>query len=151
MHLAELNIGRFKHPTSDPRMAGFMDNLDRVNAIAERSPGFVWRLKGDNNNATEFRVGDDMAVNLSVWEDAKSLENYVFKTVHAQFYRNRAAWFDLLEKPHMVMWWVPEGHRPGLDEAYARLRQYEAEGPTGHAFGWAEIMDAERMRSLRCA
>ncbi len=151
MHLAELNIGRFKHPTSDPRMAGFMDNLDRVNAIAERSPGFVWRLKGDNNNATEFRVGDDMAVNLSVWEDAKSLENYVFKTVHAQFYRNRAAWFDLLEKPHMVMWWVPEGHRPSLDEAYARLRQYEAEGPTGHAFGWAEIMDAERMRSLRCA
>jgi len=151
MHLAELNIGRFKHPTSDPRMAGFMDNLDRVNAIAERSPGFVWRLKGDNNNATEFRVGDDMAVNLSVWEDAKSLENYVFKTVHAQFYRNRAAWFDLLEKPHMVMWWVPEDHRPGLDEAYARLRQYEAEGPTGHAFGWAEIMDAERMRSLRCA
>lgn len=151
MHLAELNIGRFKHPTSDPRMAGFMNNLDRVNAIAERSPGFVWRLKGDNNNATEFRVGDDMAVNLSVWEDAKSLETYVFKTVHAQFYRNRAAWFDLLEKPHMVMWWVPEGHRPSLDEAYARLRQYEAEGPTRHAFGWAEIMDAERMRSLRCA
>ena len=71
MHLAELNIGKFKYPTTDPRMADFMDNLDRVNALAERSPGFVWRLKGDNNNATDFRVGDDMAVNLSVWEDAK--------------------------------------------------------------------------------
>lgn len=151
MHLAELNIGRFRYPVSDPRMAGFMDNLDRVNAIAERSPGFVWRLKGDNNNATGFRVGDDMAVNLSVWTDAKSLEDYVFRTVHAQFYKKRAAWFELMERPHMVMWWVPEGHLPTLDEAYDRLTQYEAEGPTGHAFGWAEIMDAERMRALRCA
>lgn len=151
MHLAELNIGRFKYPTSDPHMAEFMDNLDRVNAIAERSPGFVWRLKGDNNNATQFRVGDDMAVNLSVWEDAKSLETYVFKTVHAQFYRKRAAWFDLMEKPHMVMWWVPEGHRPTLEEAYARLEQYQTEGPTERAFGWAEIMDEQRMRALRCA
>ena len=64
-----------------------MNNLDRVNALAERSPGFVWRLEGDNNNATEFRIGDDMAVNLSVWRTAKALETYVFKTVHVQFYK----------------------------------------------------------------
>ena len=151
MHLAELNIGKFKYPVSDPRMAEFMDNLDRVNAIAERSPGFVWRLKGDNNNATDFRVGEDMAVNLSVWADAKSLEDYVFKTVHVQFYRKKAAWFDLMEKPHMVMWWVPEGHRPTLDEAYARLTKYQAEGASEDAFGWQEIMDEQRMRALRCA
>ncbi|MCA3554209.1 DUF3291 domain-containing protein [Aestuariivirga sp.] len=151
MHLAELNIGKFKYPTHDPRMAGFMDNLDRVNAIAERSPGFVWRLKGDNNNATDFRIGDDMAVNLSVWTDAKSLEDYVFKTVHVQFYRKKAAWFDLMEKPHMVLWWVPEGRRPTLDEAYARLLKYEAEGATQEAFGWKEVMDEHRMRALRCA
>jgi hypothetical protein len=151
MHLAELNIGKFKYPVSDPRMAEFMDNLDRVNAIAERSPGFVWRLKGDNNNATDFRVGEDMAVNLSVWADAKSLEDYVFKTVHVQFYRKKAAWFDLMEKPHMVMWWVPEGHRPTLDEAYARLTKFQAEGASREAFGWQEIMDEQRMRALRCA
>jgi hypothetical protein len=151
MHLAELNIGKFKYPTSDPRMAGFMDNLDRVNAIAERSAGFVWRLKGDNNNATGFRIGDDMAVNLSVWEDARSLEDYVFKTVHVQFYKKREAWFDLMEKPHMVLWWVPEGHQPTLDEAHARLRRYEAEGASEHAFGWKEVMDEHRMRTLRCA
>jgi hypothetical protein len=151
MHLAELNIGKFKYPASDPRMAEFMDNLDRVNAIAERSPGFVWRLKGDNNNATGFRVGDDMAVNLSVWADARSLEDYVFKTVHVQFYRKRKAWFDLMEKPHMVMWWVEEGHRPTLDEAYVRLVKYQAEGASAHAFGWQEIMDEDRMRALRCA
>ncbi len=151
MHLAELNIGKFKYPTSDARMAGFMDNLDRVNAVAERSPGFVWRLKGDNNNATDFRVGDDMAVNLSVWEDAKSLENYVFKTVHVQFYKKRAEWFALMEKPHMVFWWVPEGQQPTLDEAYARLLHFEENGASDFAFGWAQVMDETRMRSLRCA
>jgi len=151
MHLAELNIGKFKYPTTDPRMAEFMDNLDKVNAIAERSPGFVWRLKGDNNNATDFRVGDDMAVNLSVWKDAASLENYVFKTVHVQFYKKREAWFELMEKPHMVFWWVPEGTRPTLDEAYARLQEYEKFGATERAFGWVEIMDVERMHALRCA
>ncbi len=151
MHLAELNIGKFKYPTTDPRMAGFMDNLDRVNALAERSPGFVWRLKGDNNNATDFRVGDDYAVNLSVWTDAKSLENYVFKTVHAQFYKRKAEWFGVMEKPHMVFWHVAEGHRPSLSEAMDRLENYQKNGATEAAFGWAEVMDVERMRQLRCA
>jgi hypothetical protein len=151
MHLAELNIGKFRYPTSDPRMAEFMNNLDRINALAERSPGFVWRLKGDNNNATDFRVGDDMAVNLSVWRDAKSLENYVFNTVHVQFYRGKAKWFELMQMPHMVFWWVPEGHRPALDEAYERLQHYQDRGASSHAFGWAEVMDAERLRAQRCA
>ena len=151
MHLAELNIGKFKHPTTDPRMAGFMDNLDRVNALAERAEGFVWRLKGDNNNATDLRIGDDMAVNMSVWTDAKSLENYVFKTVHVQFYKRKTEWFELIEKPHMVFWWIPEGHIPSLDEAWAKLQDYEKNGASEAAFGWAEVMDVERMRSLRCA
>ena len=151
MHLAELNIGKFKHPTSDPRMAGFMDNLERVNALAERSAGFVWRLKGDNGNATDFRVGDDYAVNMSVWETPADLENYVFKTVHVQFYKNKAEWFYLMEKPHMVFWWIPEGHTPTLSEAMDRLQDFEKNGATTRAFGWAEVMDIERMRALRCA
>ena len=152
MHLAELNIGRFKHPTSDPRMADFMDNLDRVNALAERSEGFVWRLKSDgSNNATDLRVGDDYAVNMSVWTDAKSLENYVFKTVHAQFYKRKAEFFDLMEKPHMVFWWIPKGHTPSLSEAMDKLQDFEKNGATQRAFGWAEVMDIERMTKLRCA
>ena len=79
MHLVELNIGRFRYPTTDPRMAEFMNNLDRVNAIAERSDGFVWRLMDDSGNATDIRPFDDpdMAVNMSVWRDAESLERYV--------------------------------------------------------------------------
>jgi hypothetical protein len=151
MHLAELNIGKFKYPTSDPRMAGFMDNLDRVNALAERSPGFVWRLKGDNNNATDFRVGDDYAVNMSVWETPDGLENYVFKTVHVQFYKKRQEWFNLMEKPHMVFWWVEEGHQPTLQEAMDRLEHYQKNGASDQAFGWAEVIDVERWRSQRCA
>lgn len=151
MHLAQLNIGRFRYPTDDPRMAEFMDNLDRVNALAERAPGFVWRLKGDNNNATEFRLGDGYAVNLSVWETAKDLEQFVFKTVHVRFYQKREAWFDLMEKPHFVMWWVPEGHLPTLDEAGARLADYEQNGASDRTFGWAEVMDEARMREVRCA
>jgi hypothetical protein len=151
MHLAELNIGRFKYPTSDNRMAGFMDNLDRVNVIAERSPGFVWRLKDDTNNATNFRIGDDMAVNLSVWEDAAALENFVFRTVHEKFYRRKEKWFEVSDRTHMVFWYLPEGYRPSLDEAWERLQDYEQNGPTERAFGWAEVMDAERMRTVRCA
>jgi hypothetical protein len=152
MHLAELNIGKFKYPTSDLRMAGFMNNLDRINALADRSEGFVWRLKSDgSNNATDLRVGDDYALNMSVWKDAKALENYVFKTAHAQIYRRKAEFFELMEKPHMVFWPVPEGHIPSLTEALERLQDYETNGATERAFGWAEVMDIERMRSLRCA
>ena len=151
MHLAQLNIGRFRYPTDDPRMAEFMDNLDRVNALAERAPGFVWRLKGDNNNATDFRLGDNSAVNLSVWASAADLEAFVFKTVHVRFYKKREAWFDLMEKPHFVMWWIAAGHIPTLDEAQDRLTDYEQNGASARAFGWAEVMDAQRMREVRCA
>jgi len=153
MHLAELNIGKFKYPTTDVRMAGFMDNLDRVNALADRAEGFIWRLKSDgSNNATDFRYGDnDFAVNMSVWKDAQSLENYVFKTVHVKFYKSRADWFEKMEKPHMVFWYVPEGHIPSLSEAIDKLEHLQKNGPSELAFGWAEVMDVERMRSLRCA
>jgi Domain of unknown function (DUF3291) len=153
MHLAELNIGKFKYPTTDVRMAGFMDNLDRINALADRAEGFVWRLKSDgSNNATDLRYGDnDFAINMSVWKDAQSLENYVFRTAHVQIYKKRAEWFELMGKPHMVFWWVPEGYIPPLSEAIDKLEFYEKNGASEEAFGWAEVMDVERMRSLRCA
>ena len=132
-------------------MAEFMTNLDLVNGLAERAQGFVWRLKGDNNNATDFRLGDNSAVNLSVWETAADLEAFVFKTVHVRFYKKRQAWFDLMEKPHFVMWWIEEGHIPTLDEAAARLADYETNGASDRAFGWAQVMDDNRMREVRCA
>src|SRR5262245_45437647 len=107
VHLAQLNIARLRYPGDDPRVADFMDNLDRVNALAERSEGFVWRLKDEAGNATEIQAFDDdmIIVNMSVWRDAESLEHFVWNTVHKQFYRRRAEWFSLMDKQHLVMWW----------------------------------------------
>ena len=151
-HLAQLNIGRFRHPTDDPRMAGFMDNLDRINAIAERSEGFVWRLKDDSNNATALRLfaSSDVAVNLSVWESAEALEKFVWNTVHARIYNGKGAWFEKMATPHFVMWGVPAGHIPGLEEAKSRLEHFTEFGDTDHAFGWGRLPHVKLWMSRKC-
>jgi hypothetical protein len=140
-HLAELNVGRLLAPTYDPRVADFMDNLDRINGLGKRMPGFVWMMEGSGEPGTgntEAKVdGDPRYVsNLTVWEDAPSLETFVFDTVHKQFYDRRAEWFEVLGKMHFVMWWVPAGHEPTLDEALAKLDHLREHGDSGDAFGW---------------
>jgi hypothetical protein len=152
-HLAELNIARFRHPAEDPRNADFMNNLDRINGIAERSPGFVWRLKDDSGNATAVRAFDDplVIVNLTVWETAEALERFVWQTVHKQFYGRRPEWFEPMKGPHFVMWWVPVGHRPTLDEAKAKLERLAAHGDSDDAFGWEALPHVKLWRSVRCA
>ncbi len=153
MHLAEVNIARLKHDVDDPRVAPFMQALDAINGVAERSPGFVWRHVDDSGNATETRVGDDprVIVNLSVWEDAASLEHFVWNTLHKAFYRRRAEWFDALGSMHFAMWWVAPGTRPTPDEAMARLAHLDAHGTTDQAFGWDHLADAHLWRAERCA
>ena len=149
-HLAQLNVGYARFPLDDPRIAPFMDNLDRINALAERSPGFVWRHQSASGNATDIPVpGDEtMISNLSVWEDVESLGHFVFNTVHARFYERRAAWFEAMDRPHVVMWPVPAGHRPDLHEAMDRLARLTRDGSTPDAFGW-DAVDASAWR--RCA
>lgn len=149
-HLAQLNVGYARFPLDDPRMAPFMDNLDRINALAERSPGFVWRLQSGSGNATDIAVpGDDrMISNLTVWRDVASLGAFVFNTVHARFYDRREAWFEPMAEAHFVMWAVAPGHRPDLVEAMARLRDLRLNGPSDRAFGW-DAVDAGAWR--RCA
>jgi hypothetical protein len=154
MHLAELNIAKLRFSEGDPRAAEFFDNLDRVNALAERMPGFVWRLKEEGSgNATSFQINEDPMVisNLSVWENAESLEKFVFQTVHTGFYRKREAWFEKPATPHFVMWWVKEGHRPDLKEAAERLAHLTENGPDDFAFGWAHAPSAHLWREARCA
>lgn len=153
MHLAELNIGRFRYRVYDPRLAGFMDNLDRVNAVAERSDGFVWRWRNDNGNAAGIRPFPDpkMAVNLSVWRDAESLERYVWNTVHKQFYGKRAEWFELMQAHHFVMWWVEEGHLPTPEEAKIRLDYLQENGDSDFAFGWSHLPHVKLWQQARCA
>lgn len=152
MHLAELNIARLKHPIDDPRIAEFARNLDRVNGIAERSPGFVWRLKDDSGNAVDLDAFDDPLVilNMSVWQDVESFENFVWKTVHRQFYEKRQEWFSVMKMEHFVMWWVDEGHRPTTEEAKARLAHFNDNGNSDHAFGWSHLPHVKLWQQARC-
>lgn len=141
MQLAELNVGRLLAPTDDPRVKDFMDNLDRVNGLGKRMPGFVWMMEGSGEPGTgntENTVGGDpqAVLNLSVWDGIASLETFVWGTIHKQFYERKAEWFEVLGEQHFVMWWVPEGHRPTAEEALARLAHLQAHGDSDHAFGW---------------
>jgi hypothetical protein len=138
-HLAQVNIGRVKAPTDDPLMAGFMARLDELNALADRSPGFVWRLQTNDGNATYFRPyphDDRILLNMSVWESTESLRHYVYKTVHAELLRQRHEWFEKFVGVYMALWWVPAGHRPGIDEMKKRLAHLDKYGPTQYAFNF---------------
>ncbi|GAB4526041.1 MAG: DUF3291 domain-containing protein [Anaerolineae bacterium] len=136
-HIAQLNIGRILAPLSDEQMAGFTNNLERINALADATPGFVWRLVGDGtDDATELRPFDDdmMLLNMSVWETIEALYQFTYYSAHAEIYRGRAAWFEKLTTPIMVLWWVPAGHIPTITEAIEKLSHLEAHGPTPQAF-----------------
>lgn len=156
-HLAQLNIARLAYDQDDPRVADFMNALDRVNAVAERSPGFVWRLKDDEEgNATQIRFpGEEdegrLIVNMSVWESPEALENFVWNTVHKQVYRRRGEWFEAMKPAYFTMWWVPVGHVPTVEEAAARLEHMRAHGGSDHAFGWDYLPHIQRWREERCA
>lgn len=137
--LAQLNIAALKAPLDSPELKDFVDNLDRINELAEKSPGFVWRLKGDGNDATSLRpMGEDIIVNMSVWRDAGALRDFVYKSPHAQIMRRRREWFTRMANAYMVLWWVPEGHEPTLAEAAARLEHLRRHGPTAEAFTFGE-------------
>lgn len=135
-HLAQVNIGRFRKPVEDPANADFVNALDSVNALAEGSPGFVWRLTGEGNNATDLKPFDDpnMAINMSVWESVEALAAFVYRNMdHRGVMRRRREWFE--EMPvYMALWWVPAGVTPTVDDAKARLALLERLGPTAEAF-----------------
>lgn len=154
--LAELNIGRLLAPTDDPRVAEFMANLDRVNGLGKRMRGFVWMMEGSGEPGkgnTENAIGGDpqFVSNLTVWESVEQLETFVWGTIHKQFYDRRQEWFEVLGEMHFVMWWVPEGHRPTLDEGLARLAHLKENGDSDHAFGWSHLKEAMKWQNNRCA
>jgi hypothetical protein len=133
--LAQLNIALMKESLESPRMADFVANLDRINALAESSPGFVWRLKTEEGNATALRpLGEDTLVNVSVWKDAESLNKYVYHSAHVEIMRRRKEWFERMREAWVVLWWVPRGYRPTVPEAIGKLDLLRARGPTKDAF-----------------
>ncbi len=144
--LAQINIARFRLPKEDPVNADFINALDHVNAMAEASPGFVWRLVGDGNNATDVEAvpGDpNLIVNMSVWRDIAALEAFVYgQADHLAIMRRRKEWFDRIDTA-MALWWVPAGERPTVADAMARLAHLDAHGPTPRAFTFRQHFPAQ--------
>lgn len=133
--LAQLNIALMKEPLESPAMAGFVDNLERINALADRTPGFVWRLQSDDGDATSVRpLGELTLVNLSVWRDLESLNQFVYRSGHAGIMRRRKEWFERMGEAFVVLWWVPLGHRPTVEEAVAKLELLRTAGASPAAF-----------------
>lgn len=144
-HLAQLNIARMLAPLDTPTMAGFVARLDEVNALAEAASGFVWRLVGEGNDATSLRpFPDDMLiVNLSVWTDLEHLRDFVYSGDHLQVLRARKEWFSAMKEAYTVLWWIPEGHTPTVEQAKERLLHLREHGPTPFAFSFARSFAPE--------
>lgn len=138
MHLAQLNIGKVRFDLESPEMADFVDNLEPINAIAESSPGFIWRLKDDSGDATNIEVENnpDIIVNMSVWESVEALKNFMFKTHHIDFLKRKKEWFVPIKEDSYVLWWVPEGHVPTVQEAMDKLEYLRQYGETQEAFSF---------------
>jgi heme-degrading monooxygenase HmoA len=139
-HLAQINVGRILGPIESEVMVGFVSQLAEINALAEATPGFVWRLKTEDGDATAIRPYDDdrVIVNMSVWESAEALHGYVYQSAHVDVMRRRREWFSRMSESYMALWWIPAGHIPTVSEAIARLEQLRATGPTAEAFTFRE-------------
>jgi hypothetical protein len=137
--LAHLNIATMREPLDAPGMASFVAELERINALADAAPGFVWRLQDDAGNATSMRpFGATILVNVSVWADIESLRRYAFETAHVEIWRRRREWFERMSDASLVLWWVPAGHRPTEAEAAERLAHLRANDATAHAFNFKQ-------------
>ena len=138
--IAQLNIGRAVAPLEDAVMADFMNWLDDINALAERSPGFVWRLQGDNGNNTSLKVSDDprFIVNLSVWSSIDALYEFTYRSDHRTVFKRSHEWFERMGRPNTVLWWQPACTVPSVDEALDRLDRLTRLGPSPEAFTFKE-------------
>ena len=145
LHLAQVNIARMLAPIDSDIMADFVANLDPINEVAEKSDGFVWRLKDDSNNATSIKIFDDdyLIINMSVWSDIDSLFNYVYRSQHIEVFKRKAEWFEKMKDMHMALWYVPVGHAPTPEEAIERLVYLREHGETPHAFSFRKKYSKE--------
>jgi Domain of unknown function (DUF3291) len=144
--LAQLNIGCLLHPLDHPAIQEFVDGLERINALADRSPGFVWRLQTESGDATgvhhPWSQDPFMLVNMSVWRSPEDLKRFVYDSGHLDYYLKRSEWFEKPIQAHYVLWWVPEGHTPSLEEARDRLEHYRANGASPYAFWFGKLFPA---------
>lgn len=137
-HLAQINVGTIKYPPDDERMSGFMNRLDEINALAEKSPGFVWRMQSESGNATDIDIGGGplYLANMSLWQSVESLFEFVYKTGHRDVMIKRRNWFERPSGLYQALWWVPAGHRPTPGEGLGRVAALQENGPTPDAFNF---------------
>lgn len=141
-HLAQLNIAKLKYGFDDPELADFIARLDDVNALADDSPGFVWRLQTEAGDATAIDFfGPEYLVNMSLWRDVESLRDYAFRSAHKEVLARRHEWFERMEQAYAVLWWVPAGSIPSLEEASERLDCLRLKGPSPRAFTFKQIFE----------
>jgi hypothetical protein len=138
-HLAQLNLGLFRAPLDDAEMTEFTAALEPINAIAEATPGFIWRLKDDDGASSSFvdvpgRSNPLWAPNMSVWQDFESLKHFMYRSGHSSYLRRRADWFQKPNGPINVLWWLPAGEIPTLEDAVDRLDHLAEHGPSDR--GW---------------
>lgn len=143
VHIAQINVGRTIAPLDDVRLAGFVAQLAEINALADRSPGFVWRLQSETGDATSVRAYDDprIIVNMTVWENLETLHAYVYRSAHVGVLRDRKRWFEKWPGPYYALWWVPRGHIPTVEEGKQRLAYLAEHGPSEHAFWFVAGVD----------
>ncbi len=141
-HLAQINIGKLLAPIDHPLIAGFVNQLDRINALAEKSPGFVWRLQEENGSAVNIQVFEDplLLVNMSVWESADALKAFTYQTDHLQVFRDRYKWFEKPDRPHLALWWIPAGQLPTPEVGKTKLEYLQGHGETEVAFTFRSIL-----------
>ncbi|MFI6390356.1 DUF3291 domain-containing protein [Nonomuraea sp. NPDC050547] len=148
MHLAQMNVARLLAPADDPRIADFIDGLEPVNALADAAPGFVWRMRANDEDPREllsYDHDDYLATTLSVWESRETLWNFVYRSGHLDYLRRRREWFEHIAEPYAVMWWIPVGELPTTAEGFERLRRLRAEGPGPEAFTFKDFYEATAM------
>ena len=138
--IAQINIAQAQDSMESETMNGFVERLDEINTLADKSPGFVWRLETEEGDATAIQAFDDplMIVNMSVWENIESLKNYVYKSMHVELIRDRDAWFNKITKVHQALWWVPEGHIPSIEEGKKKLNYLQQHGSNDEVFTFAK-------------
>jgi hypothetical protein len=141
-HIAQFNIAKMKGKNiDDPIMKSFVDQIDAINFLAEKSEGFIWRLKSDNGNATSYNPYDDdtLIINFSVWDSTNNLKNFVYKSLHAEVMRERKKWFENFEQPYYALWKINQNETPSIDEAVIRLQHLQLHGATEYAFDFKTI------------
>jgi hypothetical protein len=140
-HIAQINIARMLAPIDDPIMQVFVAQLPPINALADQSPGFVWRLQSESGDATSIKVYDDdmIIINLTVWESVAALHEFVYKSAHQSVLRDRKRWFEKFDGPYYALWWVPAGQLPGPEEGKQRLDYLREHGDTVYAFSFKNV------------